>query len=76
VAFPILDEYLTAYQGLFGVEHKKKPTPTEDTEIPQDAFEDVLVIWDSYNNMEKIVSDILYLGESVIDCINYHLNIA
>lgn len=27
-------------------------------------FEDVLKIWDSYNNLDKIVSDILYINET------------
>ncbi|CAD8202864.1 unnamed protein product [Paramecium pentaurelia] len=63
VIFPIFDEYLTAYQGLFNIEIKKKPPLQLDPNIPQEMFEDVLKIWDSYNNMDKIVSDILYAGE-------------
>ncbi|CAD8125373.1 unnamed protein product [Paramecium sonneborni] len=63
VIFPIFDEYLTAYQGLFNIEMKKKPPLQLDPNIPQDLFEDILKIWDSYNNMDKIVSDILYAGE-------------
>lgn len=63
VEFPILDEYLTAYQGLFSIELKRKPAPKEDTSINQEYFEDILRIWDCYNNMDKIVSDILYTAE-------------
>ncbi|CAD8132939.1 unnamed protein product [Paramecium octaurelia] len=59
VSFPILDEYLTAYQGLFNIEPKKKPALRADPGIPQEIFEDVLKIWDAYNNMNKIISDIL-----------------
>ncbi|CAD8043168.1 unnamed protein product [Paramecium primaurelia] len=59
VTFPILDEYLTAYQGLFNIEPKKKPALRIDPAIPQEIFEDVLKIWDSYNNMNEIISDIL-----------------
>ncbi|CAK75097.1 unnamed protein product (macronuclear) [Paramecium tetraurelia] len=59
VSFPILDEYLTAYQGLFNIEPKKKPALRVDPGIPQEIFEDVLKIWDAYNNMNKIISDIL-----------------
>ncbi|CAD8044633.1 unnamed protein product [Paramecium primaurelia] len=59
VSFPILDEYLTAYQGLFNIEPKKKPALRIDPVIPQEIFEDILKIWDTYNNMNKIISDIL-----------------
>ncbi|CAK85337.1 unnamed protein product (macronuclear) [Paramecium tetraurelia] len=67
VIFPILDEYLTAYQGLFNIEPKKKPALHVDPAIPQEIFEDVLKIWDAYNNMNKIVSDILQ--EQQIKCL-------
>ncbi|CAK59799.1 unnamed protein product (macronuclear) [Paramecium tetraurelia] len=63
VIFPIFDEYLTAYQQLFTIEIKKKPQLQLDPTIPQNLFEDILKIWDSYNYMDKIVSDILYAGE-------------
>ncbi|CAD8206980.1 unnamed protein product [Paramecium pentaurelia] len=63
VIFPIFDEYLTAYQQLFTIEIKKKPILQLDPTIPQNLFEDILKIWDSYNYMDKIVSDILYAGE-------------
>ncbi|CAD8202046.1 unnamed protein product [Paramecium pentaurelia] len=67
ILFPIIDEYLIAYQELFQVEVKKKPAIKEDQDIPNQYFQQVLIIWDSYNNYEKIVSDILNIEEGNSD---------
>jgi hypothetical protein len=67
---------LNAYQSIFGnnsnakkIDQKvalKKPTPTEDTSIPQEAFADILFIWDAYNKYAEIIKDIIakYEGEN------------
>ena len=59
IVFPIHDEYLNAYQSIFSnnsIAKKndlkigmKKPVPTEDPTIPQDAFGDILFMWDAYS---------------------------
>ncbi|CAD8204108.1 unnamed protein product [Paramecium octaurelia] len=67
ILFPILDEYLVAYSDLFHVEVKKKPIIKEDSDIPNQYFYQVLIIWDSYNNYDKIVSDILNIEEGNSD---------
>ena len=41
---------------MFGVEIKRKPAP----KLLSIDSADILIIWDSYNNMQKIISDLLY----------------
>lgn len=58
ITFPILDEYLLVFNGIFGDNYRKKPIPIYDSFIPQQYFPDILQIWDVYHNLSKLIERI------------------